>query len=66
MNNLRNFLMLNEFKKDYHDTSIKISELMAKYGFKSNGSFYNFLRSNGIEKARRAGRPKKTLSDFKK
>lgn len=58
--------MINDFIRDYHDTSIKIDELMDKYGFKSIGSFYNFLRSNGIEKVRKAGRPKKTLGDFKK
>jgi len=58
--------MINEFRKDYLNTSIKISELMSKYGFKSTGSFYNFLRSNNIENVRKAGRPRKTLEDFKK
>ena len=58
--------MNNEFVKDYQDTSIKIDDLMAKYGFKSTGSFYSFLRQNGIEKVRKAGRPRKILSDFKK
>jgi hypothetical protein len=57
---------MKDFKKDYQDTSIKINDLMKKYGFKSTGSFYNFLRQNGFEKVRKAGRPRKTLSDFKK
>lgn len=57
---------MKDFKKDYQDASIKINDLMKKYGFKSTGSFYNFLRQNGFEKVRKAGRPRKTLSDFKK
>ena len=58
--------IIKDFIRDYHNTSYKINDLMIRYGFKSTGSFYNFLRSNGIDKARKAGRPKKTLSDFKK